>query len=149
VCLLQWISICCWKCVLQRICDSLLKLSCLQQISIRWRKCVCCKELAFAAESVLFTMNLWFAAELCGLLETSFHCRIVWPAVKQFLLPNYVACSEPVFVAKLCGLQRNSFRCWFSTIDPPGRNDLNACNNFIIWWCKMWNTWMWTYGLLK
>jgi hypothetical protein len=22
---------------------------------------------------------------------------------------------------------------------PPGRNDLNACNNFIVLLCKMWN----------
>jgi hypothetical protein len=36
-----------------------------------------------------------------------------------------------------------------STISLLGRNDLNASNNFIVWWCKMWNTWMWTYELLK
>jgi len=55
---------------MQRICDSLPKLSCLQQISVRYQKCVFynefvirCQnrvvdsELAFAAESVLAAVN--------------------------------------------------------------------------------------------
>jgi len=78
------------------------------------------------------------------------------PATKHFLLLNYVADSEPVFAAEVCGLQRTSFRCrtvWpaanqFSLLNcvansksvsllifyngPPSINDLNACNNFIV-----------------
>ena len=112
-------------CFLQRKCDSLSKSSCLHRISIR------CSEVAFAA-------------------------KIMVPAAKHFLLPNYAADSEPIFVAEVCNLQRTSFRCrtvrpaanQFSLLNcvassklvslpifynrPPGINDLNACNNFIV-----------------
>jgi hypothetical protein len=56
---------------------SLSKLSCLQRISIGCQKCVFCSEsvircrnwaisseLAFATESMLSTVNLWFAAKI-------------------------------------------------------------------------------------
>jgi len=45
-------------CVLQRIWDSLLKLSCLQQINIRCRIVCSTVKLCFVAEVVLFVVNL-------------------------------------------------------------------------------------------
>jgi hypothetical protein len=102
-----------------------------------------------------------FTIELCCLQRIHFHCRIVVSAANQFSLPNRVVCSESVFAAEFWCLQRIgfrcrilgrqwiSFRCWFSTIDSHCRNDLNTCNDFIVWLCKIWNTWMWTYGFFK
>ena len=162
---LQRISIGCRKCVLQQIYDSLPKSSCLQRISIRCRDFVGCSELAFAVEVELFCSESSFAAESAlivaklpklsclqrinihwwkcvGYSKVAFAAEIKVSAAKQFPLPNCVACSESVFTVELCGKQRTSFRCWFSTIDSPVINDLNACNNFIVWRCKMWNTWM-------
>jgi hypothetical protein len=60
---LQRISIGCRKCVLQQIYDSLPKSSCLQRISIRCRDFVGCSELAFAVEVELFCSESSFAAE--------------------------------------------------------------------------------------
>jgi hypothetical protein len=136
------------SCCLQQKCDSLPKSSCLQRIRIRCQKRVGCSEVAFAAEIMVPATK-------------QFRCQIVRPAANQFSLPKCAACSELVFATELYDLQRisfcywivwpaaNQFRCRFSSIDRGGRNDLNACNNFIVWWCKMRNTWMWTYGLLK
>jgi len=102
-----------------------------------------------------------FVAELCCLQRIHFCCRIVLSTVNRFSLLNYVVYSESVFTAEFWCLQRIGFRyrilgcewisfCYrFSTIDSRGRNDLNACNDFIIWLCKIWNTLMWTYGFLK
>jgi hypothetical protein len=59
-------------------------LSCLQRIIIRYQKHVGYSKVAFAA-------------------------KIVAPAVKLFSLPNWAACSEPVFAAELRNLQRTIF----------------------------------------
>ena len=161
-------------CYPQRIRCPLPNSCCLQRIKLSLPNYIVHSELGFAAEVVLSAAEVWFAVETSclqrisirclkcvGCSEVAFASEIVVPAAKQFSLSNCAACSEPVFTVELYGLQRINFRCWivwpvanqfrcrFSTIDPPGRNDLNACNNFIVWWCKMWNTWMWTYGLLK
>jgi hypothetical protein len=156
-------------CFLQRSCDSLPKLNCLQQISVHWWKCV------FCSEPVIRCWNSVVYSEWCCLQRISIPCRkcfscsevafaakIEMPAVKQFSLPNCAAlaakqfsllncaaCSELVFTTELCVQQWISFRCRFSTMNFLVRNDLNACNNFIVWWYKMWNTWMCTYGFLK
>ena len=61
-------------CVLKQICDSLPKLSYLQQISICCRKCVGYGEVAFAV-------------------------KIEVPTVKQFSLLNCAANNKPVFTA--------------------------------------------------
>jgi len=148
------------------------RIVCQQRIRFRCRNCVVCSELVFAAETMLSAVNQRSLLKLCYLQRTNVRCRkcvvcsksafvaevmlsafaaeVLLPAVKHFF-----------FTIELCGLQWNSFRCrigWlaanlfrcrFSTIDSPGINDLSACNNFILWWGKMWNTWMWTNGLLK
>jgi len=41
------------------------------------------------------------------------------------------------------------FRCWFFAADSHVRNDVNAYNDFIVWLCNMWNTWMWACVFLK
>jgi len=127
---LQGICICCQSCdsllklyCLQWICDSLLELSYLRRISIRCRKRVGYNEVAFAAE-------------------------IVAPATKYFSLPNCAAYSEPVFAVELCSLS-NQVSLPIFIIGLLVRIESNVCNNFIVLWCKMWNTWMWTYELLK
>jgi hypothetical protein len=91
---------------LQWICDSLLELSYLQQISIRCRKRVGCNEVAFAV-------------------------KIVAPARKHFLLPNCAAYSEPVFAVELYSLP-NQVSLLISIISLLVRNDSNVCNNFIV-----------------
>jgi len=50
-------------CVLQRICDSLPKSSCVQQISLRCQEFVDYSELAFDAKVELFCSESAFAAE--------------------------------------------------------------------------------------
>ena len=108
---------------LQRNCDSLPKLSCLLRVSICCWNCGASSETAFAAELAAYSETV-VSAELGSLQRTSSRCRSGLPTANQFSLP-------------------------ISTISLLGINDLNASNNFIVWWCKMWNTWMWTYELLK
>jgi hypothetical protein len=43
-------------------------------------------------------------------------------AADQFLLPNWAACSEPVFAAELRSLQRTSFCC---RIAQPAANQFS------------------------
>ena len=136
-------------CVLQRICDSLLKLSYLQRIRVRCQSCIFYSEIVTRCRNWVVYSELTFIAENVWLQQSSINCR------------NYGTNSETVFAAELCSLQRTSFCCWIVwpttnqflplifTIGLLGRNDSNACNNFIVWWCKIWNTWMWTYELLK
>ena len=98
---LQRISIRCWNCVvyseltfaaevvlsvvnqrslpkvycLQRICDSLSKLSCLQWISICCQNYIGCGELAFVAEIVLSAVNEHSLSKWCCLQQISVCCR--------------------------------------------------------------------------
>ena len=112
--------------VLLRICDSLSKLSCLQQVSIRWWKCVFYSEFVIRYRNWAVCNELAFAAEIEVPVANQFRCRIVQPAANQF--PMLIFYNR-----------------------PPIRNDLNACNNFMydcvkcgtyrflkyVWW------WMW------
>jgi len=67
-------------CVLQRIWNSLSKLSCLQQINIRcWIVCSLAN-LGFTAEVVWFVVNLKFTAEIEFLQQINIHCWIVCSA---------------------------------------------------------------------
>jgi hypothetical protein len=89
------------------------------------------------------------------------YSELAFAAAKYHSLPKLCANSEIVFVAAVCSLQRTSFQSRtvqpaanqfvlsISIIGLPSRNDSNVCNNFIVWWCKIWNTWMWTYEFLK
>jgi hypothetical protein len=160
---------------LQRIYNSLSKLSYLQRINIRcWIVCPA-TNLGFAAEVELSAANLKFAAEIelfaanvNSLSNSVFYSEIVSRCggcivCNEFVTRcrNWVVCSELAFTAEIVRQQRTSFRCQtvqpaanqFSlpifTIGLPDINDSNACNNFIGWWCKMWNTWTLTYELLK
>jgi hypothetical protein len=112
-------------CILQRICDSLPKLSCLQWISIR------CRIVCFYSESVIRCRS----------------CIVCSEFVTRFW--NWVVCSEVAFAVEIVAPAANQFSLPISTIGLPGIDDLNASNNFMVWWCKMWNTCMWTYELLK
>ena len=107
---------------------------CVLRSEILFRCCswTSCSEVIFAAELcvVRCAAKLWRqqrCSSLCrtgSLRRTSSRCRIGQPAANQFSLP-------------------------IPTISLLGSNDLNANNNFMIWWCKIGNTWMWTYELLK
>jgi hypothetical protein len=156
---------------LQRLGNSLLKLSCLQWINIRCRMVCSTTKLWFTVEVVRIYDSLpelsflqWISIRCrkrVGCSKVTFAAEIVASATKQFSLLNCVGGSEPVFAAELCSPQRTSFHCWIvrhaasqsslpiSTIDLSSWNGSNACNNFIVLWCKFWNTWMWTYELLK
>jgi hypothetical protein len=92
---------------LQWICDSLLELSSLQRISICCWKTCWLQRSRIRCQNYSTSSETVFTAELCSLQRTSFRCRIVQPAASQFLLS-------------------------ISTIGLPGRNDSNACNNFIV-----------------
>jgi hypothetical protein len=108
-------------CILQRICDSLLKLSCLLRISIRCWKCVGCSKLTFAAESVLFVANRGFAVEdelfaanQCSLLKLCVLQQICYLLLKLSCLlwinircQKCVVCSESALLLKGWCLQQN------------------------------------------
>jgi hypothetical protein len=57
--------------------------------------------------------------------------------------------SESIFANELCVTSEPVFANGFSATDFHTRIDLNACNDFIVWLCNMWNTWMWTCIFLK
>ena len=111
-------------CVVQRNCDSLPSGVLCSEVVIRCRSWVGCSEIVIRCRNWVVCYELAFAAE------------IVAPAAKQFSLQNWLHAA-------------NQFSLPISTISLLGRNDLNASNNFMVWWCKIWNTWMWTYELLK
>jgi len=127
--------------------ESLPKLSWLQRIVIRCRNWAVCYELHLLPK-------LWRQQ------RKSFRCRI--GCVQRSSFPCRIGCVQRSSSRCRIGcVQRNNSRCWIgqpaanefslpiSTISLLGRNDLNASNNFMVWWCKIWNTWMWTYELLK
>jgi len=125
------------NCVVCSESSSLSKLCCLQWISVRCWSCVVC------SGSVIRWRNrvTCSAISICcqkrvGCSEVAFAVEIEVPAANQFSLSNCVANNESI-----------SLSIFYNS--PPGINDLNAYNNFIVWWCKMWNAWMWTYELLK
>ena len=99
---------------------SLVKLCCLQRISIRYRSCVVCSksvircrnwvacgELAFTVKSALAATKWHSLPKLRRLQWNSFHCRIVQPTGKQYSLPNCAARSElvslPIFYNRPLG----------------------------------------------
>ena len=87
-CCLQRISFRCrimWSAANQ---CSLPKLRCLQWLSIRCRNRVVCSESAFAAESVLSALNLWFTTE------------------------TELSAANQCSLSKLNCLQRISIHCW-------------------------------------
>jgi hypothetical protein len=101
-------------CCLQLICDSLLKLSCLQWISVHYQKCVFrseflirCRnwvvysELAFAAKSVLAGANQRSLLKLCCLQWISVRSQkcVVY---NEFVIrcQKWVACSELAFITE-------------------------------------------------
>jgi len=112
-----------WR--LQLICDSLLKLSCLQRISIRCQKCVfcnefvircqnhvVCSELAFSAEMVLSSTNQRPLLKVCclqGICDS-----LPKLSCLQRISVRYQKCVlQRIFdsLPKLSHLQRISVRC--------------------------------------
>ena len=94
------------------------------------------KEYIFAAELCVVQRNCDSLPKLSCLLRVSICCQNYGASSETFSLPNWQPAA-------------NQFSLPISTISLLGRNYLNATNNFMVWWCKMWNTWMWTYELLK
>ena len=124
-CWLQRISIRCRIVCFVANCDSLPKLCRLQRINNSLPSGVFCSELTIRCRSWVGCSEIVIRCQNYGCLQqTSSRCQSGQPTANQFSLP-------------------------ISTISLLGRNDLNASNNFMVWWCKMWNTWMWTYELLK
>ena len=125
------------------------------EILFRCRNGTSCSELIFAADLCVAQRNSVSLPQLNLLQRIDIRCRVVRCAAKLW---HQQRCSCR---CRTGSLRQTSFRCrigqpaanQFSlpipTISLLGRNDLNASNNFMIWWCKIWNTWMWTYELLK
>ena len=102
-------------CCLQRICDSLSKLSCLRQNSIRCWNCVGCSKLAFAAEIMLAAANehsllkLWRLQLICDSLSKlsclpriSIHCqKCVFCSEFVIRCHNQVVCSKLAFTVEM------------------------------------------------
>ena len=94
---------------LQQICDSLLELNCVfcSEFLFRCLSRVVCNELAFVVEMgalqricdsllklrVVCNEVAFIAAKHIGCSEVAFGARIVAPTEKQFSLLNYAACS--------------------------------------------------------
>ena len=143
--------------VQQQNCDSLPKLCRLRRINIRCWNWVVCSKPVFAAE--LATCNEPVFATALGTCNEPALLPNWQPAANRFPA-ELAARSEPVFVAELVACRKpaslpnwqpaaNQFSLPISIIGLLRWNDLNASNNFMLWWCKMWDTWMWTYELLK
>ena len=159
LCQLRRINIRCRIVCCAANCDSLPKLCRLQRVNNSLSNGVFCGELAIRCRSWVGCSEIVIRCRNCVVCSAlTIRCR------------SWVGCSEIVIRCRNCGassetvfrcLQRNSSRCQIgqpaanqfslsiSTISLLGRNDLNASNNFMVWWCKMWNTWMWTYELFK
>jgi hypothetical protein len=119
-------------CGLQRIRGSLLKSCCSQQIRGSLSNYVVRSESGVCCRIVLSATNQVFAAELCCprrircslpnyvvRSELAFAAESVRPAANQFSLPKCATCTESV-----------SLPIFYNS--SPSRNDLNACNNFIV-----------------
>jgi len=123
---------------------------CHHQISFAIESCVT-SELAFAAESYV-TSELVIVVEF-GVTSKSVLLSNPMSLVNQ-VTSKSVSLSNPVSWANqlryriLChqwisfhywilSHQRISFRCWFSMIDFHVKNDLNTCNDFMVWLCNM------------
>ena len=141
--------------------------------------CVLRSEILFRCRSWTFGSEVIFAAELCVAQRNcdansdAFLAAELAACGEPALAAELGSLQRTSFRYRTGCLQQNNCRCWtgslrrtssrcrvgqpaanqfslpISTISLLGRNDLNASNNFMIWWCKIWNTWMWTYELLK
>jgi len=74
----------------------MLKLSCLQRISIHCRKRVGYSEVAFVVEYEVPTAKQFSLPNCVAPKRNDFRYRIVRPAAKQLLLPNCVASSKSI-----------------------------------------------------
>ena len=78
---------------------------------------------------------------------TNYHWLIVSHKRVSFADELHVT-SESVSLPNSVSLVKQ-FPCRFSAADSHVRNDVNACNDLIVWLCNMWNTWMWTCVFLE
>jgi hypothetical protein len=118
---------------------------CHQRTSFRCRF-LCHQRTSFAAE-LCATSESVFAVKFCVTRESVFTIDFCVTS-KLVSLPNFMSPANQFRCRILCH-QRTNFRYWCSVIDFHIRIDLNACNEFIIGLCNIWNTWMWTCGFLK
>jgi len=109
----------CW-----RICDP-----------VRWRVCIVGNQ--FIDEFVV--QQISFADESMSPIIS--HKRV------SFVYELHVT-SESVSLPNFASLVKQ-FPCWFSAADSHIRNDVNACNDLIVWLCNIWNAWMSTCVFLE
>jgi len=119
-------------------CNSFLKLSCLQRISIRCRIMCFAAHLGLDVKVVLSAANCNSLLKLSCLQQISIRCQIVcsaanlgfavkfcvlqriWDSLSKLyclqriiiFCRNWVVCNELAFNVELCVLQRISIRCW-------------------------------------
>ena len=125
------------------------------EILFRWRNWTSCSDLIFAADLCVAQRNSVSLPQLNLLQRSDIRCWVVRCAAKLWCQQRCSSCC------RTGSLRQTSSRCRIGqpaanqlslpipTISLLGRNDLNANNNFMIWWCKIGNTWMKTYELLK
>jgi len=146
-------------------CDDCAKIDapdCVLRSEILFRCCnwTSCSELIFAADLCVAQWNSVSLPQLnllqLNLLQRSdIRCRVVRCAAKLWRQQRCSSCYQTGSLRRTssrCQIGKpaaNQFSLPIPTISLLGRNDLNANNNFMIWWCKIGNTWMWTYELLK
>ena len=125
------------------------------EILFRWRNWTSCSDLIFAADLCGAQRNSVSLPQLNLLQRSDIRCRVVRCAAKlwrQQRCSSRCRTGSPQRTSSRCRIGQpaaNRFSLPIPTISLLGRNDLNANNNFMIWWCKIGNTWMWTYELLK
>ena len=125
------------------------------EILFRCRNWTCCSELIFAAELCVAQRNSVSLPQLNLLQRSDIRCRVVRCAAKlwrQQRCSSRCRTGSPQRTSSRCRIGQpaaNRFSLPIPTISLLGRNDLNANNNFMIWWCKIGNTLMWTCELLK
>jgi hypothetical protein len=118
---------------------------CYQRTSLRWRFYISNKPI-FAAKSYV-TSEPVFAVESC-INNESVSLSNSGSPVNQFLLSNPMS-LENQFSLLNSRSSTNQFLLSIFMADIQVRNNLNACNNFIVWLCNIWNTWMWTCVFLE
>jgi hypothetical protein len=89
--------------VLQWIFNLLLKLSCLQQISIRFWQCVCSVWIWWK----IMSWNWWLQ---CVSVCVYVHAKIMWLCWN--LMSNYVSAANLWFTVELCVCSEFVIRCW-------------------------------------
>jgi hypothetical protein len=116
---------------------------------LRWR-IMCHQRISFCCQILCHQWISFHCRFVSPANQTSFRCRFLCHQHQWTSFCYLILCHQRIsFRCRILCHQQISFCCRCSMTDFHIRIDINACNEFIVWLCNMWKTWMWTCGFLK